>query len=148
MSNLACRQKVSTKYFAAISDLSPVFNGPPCRENQYGGTPDCPNQASCRQCFQIRCVSKFMWYDQGNKNDKSSCISPEKSVVVQVADACPSMHKINRGKGNQNPCGETSRSLNHFDLNLDAFQEIATTGDGIIHMEFKQVDCAVGLGVN
>ncbi|KAI9137330.1 hypothetical protein BKA69DRAFT_1098391 [Paraphysoderma sedebokerense] len=88
-----------------------------------------------------------MWYDQRNKNDKSSCYAPNKSVVVKIADACPHNHKINTDKGNQNPCGETSRGLNHFDLNVDAFRSIANVGDGIIHMEFKPVDCSVGVGI-
>ncbi|KAI9136421.1 hypothetical protein BKA69DRAFT_1104274, partial [Paraphysoderma sedebokerense] len=147
MSNLACRTQAKTQYFGAISDQSPIFNGPPCRANPNGGHPDCPNQGSCGKCFQVRCVSKFMWYDPSNKNDKSSCVNPGKSVVIQIADACPSIHEVNRNKGNQNPCGASSKNLNHIDLNREAFREIAKEGDGIIHMEFKQVDCSVGLGI-
>ncbi|KAI9137326.1 RlpA-like double-psi beta-barrel-protein domain-containing protein-containing protein [Paraphysoderma sedebokerense] len=106
--------------------------------------PLCENQGSCGKCFEVRCVSKFMWYDQGNTNDKSSCYAPNKSVVITVADACPNIHPINKGKGNENPCGESSRSLNHMDLNRDAFRSIANLNDGIIHMEFRPVDCSVG----
>ncbi|KAI9136951.1 RlpA-like double-psi beta-barrel-protein domain-containing protein-containing protein [Paraphysoderma sedebokerense] len=147
MSTLSCTQSIrgftprSNSWFGAMADKAPLYAGPACQPNPNGGPyPICPNQGSCGKCYEIKCVSKFPAENGGAQ----TCI-PGKSVTVQIVDACPHNHPVNLGKKNDNPCQDTG--VNHIDLNINAFKEIANLGAGTIRTQIREVACT-GLGPN
>ncbi|KAI9136938.1 RlpA-like double-psi beta-barrel-protein domain-containing protein-containing protein [Paraphysoderma sedebokerense] len=146
--NLACVQSRkpnftprSSTWYGAVSDHSGIFGGPQCTTNEHGGDPKCPGQGSCGKCFEIRCVGKFPAYNGGDKTCRGNS-----SVVIEVVDACPGNgHPINEQQPGQygisNPwCRDTN--VDHFDLNRNAFEQIANTRDGVIRMQYREVSCS------
>ncbi|KAI9136565.1 RlpA-like double-psi beta-barrel-protein domain-containing protein-containing protein [Paraphysoderma sedebokerense] len=126
--------------FGALSDHSPLWNAPKCRDNP-GGNPICDTQATCGLCVEIKC--KGYW--ESPANHPNTC-NPKNSVVIKILDACPGNHPINKAKKN-NPCNQTD--IDHFDLYQPAFAHIAQPRDGVISMEYQTTSCdRVGYYVN
>ncbi|KAI9136608.1 hypothetical protein BKA69DRAFT_1170581 [Paraphysoderma sedebokerense] len=74
---------------------------------------------------------------------------PETSVVIQVVDACPGVgHKINEEQKTQYNREQPwcADNLNHVDLNLAAFKQIANIDAGIINMQYRVIPCPQELG--
>lgn len=71
--------------YAAIADVSPIFEGSPCHVDSSLSThPQCPSQQTCGRCFEVRCKAKLDDADESSrKNFQEACI-PGKSVVVKV----------------------------------------------------------------
>ncbi|KAL6070225.1 Expansin-like EG45 domain-containing protein [Balamuthia mandrillaris] len=89
-----------------------------------------PNQALfaesevCGACFEVVC-------DADRSPD--ACLDGNSSVIVQATDQCPC-------EGNEGWC---CGDMDHFDLSLAAFEEIAKTSAGVFFTKYRRVACDV-----
>ncbi|KAI9136566.1 RlpA-like double-psi beta-barrel-protein domain-containing protein-containing protein [Paraphysoderma sedebokerense] len=118
--------------FGALSDHSPLWNAPKCRDN-LPDNPICDTQTTCGLCVEIKCKGYHL-----SPGDHPNTCNPNHSVVIKILDACPGNHPINIAKP-QNWCNQTG--IDHFDLYQPAFDHIAKLGDGIIDMEYQRTSC-------
>jgi hypothetical protein len=130
-----------TKYYAAVDDShQDVWGDPSCGP---GPTPQCTEQKSCGQCYEVRCVAKFLAKEKDfhNKEHTSYCTGGNRTAAVMVIDACPLHHHINDGKTNRgeyNPCGG---EFPNMDVGPSAFERLARAETGIIHAQVRRISC-------
>jgi hypothetical protein len=140
----------SSKYFAAVGDLSTLWNAPVCQcsdgetNGKCNSPPACPGQTNCGQCVEVTCnATGTASYENDGVTHNEFC-KPNRSVVVQLIDACPHNHP-------NNPYWCTERRKNHIDISCSAFDNIvqgrAIAQIGHINVYVRPVDCGVGLGV-
>lgn len=139
-------------FYSAPSDMAWFYPDHSCQyPNPYGWwmMPLCyRSQHSCNNvCMQLRCKAK---YNTWNQLAYGKQVEPEKcknwaSVVVQFTDTCPHNHPQNVSK-KHNWC-DSWGNPQHIDISYTAWDTLVDSRDvGVMHMEWRIVDCNVGVG--
>jgi hypothetical protein len=140
----------NAKYFAAVGDLSTLWDAPPCQcsdgetNGKCNSPPACPGQTNCGQCVEVTCNGTGTGSYENDGVTHNEFCKPNHSVVVQLIDACPHNHP-------NNPYWCTARHKNHIDISCSAFSSIVQGRDiaqiGHVNVYVRPVDCGVGLGL-
>ncbi|GAX84180.1 hypothetical protein CEUSTIGMA_g11603.t1 [Chlamydomonas eustigma] len=72
------------------------------------------------------------WLDR-----QHDCLSQE-SVVVTITDTCPCVKPNNAYSNKRWCCGD----MNHLDLGVWAFKQIADPGKGVVGIQYRPVSCS------
>ncbi|KAK1868886.1 hypothetical protein I4F81_011368 [Pyropia yezoensis] len=140
-------------YYSAPSDISVFYPDARCQyPNPHGWwyAPLCPRtRRTCRDvCMQLRCKAKYNTWSQlaYGKHVEAEMCRRHKSVVVQFTDTCPANHPQNVTK-KHNWCAAGQGGEHHIDISWTAWDTIVRKRDvGVVHMEWRVVDCSVGVG--
>ncbi|KAG1668660.1 hypothetical protein FOA52_001267 [Chlamydomonas sp. UWO 241] len=109
-------------HVGAINDGNPLFSG------------------SCGKCFEVKCEPMNFKDNYGQELGRKGACSSTSSINVAITDNCP-CHKPGNEYSNQRWC---CGDMDHLDVGIWAFRDMADPGLGVIGIKYRPVDCPSG----
>ncbi|KAG1668661.1 hypothetical protein FOA52_001268 [Chlamydomonas sp. UWO 241] len=95
---------------------------------------------SCGKCFEIKCEPMNFKDNYGQELGRDGACSSTDPINVVMTDTCPCSKPGNEYSNQRWCCGD----MDHFDLGIWAFRNMADTSLGVIGIKYRPIDCPSG----
>ncbi|KAG1668997.1 hypothetical protein FOA52_000590 [Chlamydomonas sp. UWO 241] len=109
-------------HVGAMNDGNPLYSG------------------SCGKCFEVKCEPMSFKDNYGQELGREGSCGSTNSVKIAITDTCPCSKPGNEYSNHRWCCGD----MDHLDLGIWAFREMADPGLGVIGIKYRPVDCPSG----
>ncbi|KAG1668659.1 hypothetical protein FOA52_001266 [Chlamydomonas sp. UWO 241] len=95
---------------------------------------------SCGKCFEVKCEPMNFKDNYGQELGREGACSSTNSINIVMTDTCPCNKPGNEYSNQRWCCGD----MDHFDIGIWAFQNLADPGLGVIGIKYRPVACPSG----